>query len=236
MPRTSKYSIEDKLKACEDYLSGTRSISQICIDFGMSSKNGMTIYKWVDKYMTWGLDAFLISSHNRAYTKEFKTQAVKEYISGQASVREIVAKYNIGSKSMLERWISLYNSDMNLKDYNPKPEVYMAESRRKTTKEERIEIVRYCIEHNRDYKETALRYDVSYGQIYSWVRKYDASGEEGLLDKRGHHKSDEEVDELEKLRRENTRLKRQLEEKDRTVELLKKVQEYERRRFSPKGN
>jgi len=236
MPRTSKYSIEDKLKACEDYLSGTRSISQICIDFGMSSKNGMTIYKWVDKYMTWGLDAFLISSHNRAYTKEFKTQAVKEYISGQASVREIVAKYNIGSKSMLERWISLYNSDMNLKDYNPKPEVYMAESRRKTTKEERIEIVRYCIEHNRDYKETALRYDVSYGQIYSWVRKYDASGEEGLLDKRGHHKSDEEVDGLEKLRRENTRLKRQLEEKDRTVELLKKVQEYERRRFSPKGN
>jgi len=236
MPRTSKYSIEDKLKACEDYLSGTRSISQICIDFGMSSKNGMTIYKWVDKYMTWGLDAFLISSHNRAYTKEFKTQAVKEYISGQASVREIVAKYNIGSKSMLERWISLYDSDMNLKDYNPKPEVYMAESRRKTTKEERIEIVRYCIEHNRDYKETALRYDVSYGQVYSWVRKYDASGEEGLLDKRGHHKSDEEVDGLEKLRRENTRLKRQLEAKDRTVELLKKVQEYERRRFSPKGN
>ena len=42
MPRTSKFSIDDKLKACADYLSGTRSISQICIDFGMSSKNGMT--------------------------------------------------------------------------------------------------------------------------------------------------------------------------------------------------
>ena len=48
------------------------------------------------------------------------------------------------------------------------------------------------------------------------------NGEEGLIDKRGRHKTDEEVDELEKLRRENLRLKRQLEEKDMVVELLKK--------------
>lgn len=53
------------------------------------------------------------------------------------------------------------------------------------------------------------------------------NGEEGLTDKRGRHKTDEEVDELEKLRRENLRrenlrLKRQLEEKDMVVELLKK--------------
>lgn len=48
------------------------------------------------------------------------------------------------------------------------------------------------------------------------------NGEEGLVDKRGHHKTDEEVDELEQLRRENLRLKRQLEEKDMVDELLKK--------------
>ena len=53
-------------------------------------------------------------------------------------------------------------------------------------------------------------------------------GEEGLSDKRGHHKADDEVDELERLRRENLRLKRQLEEKDMVVELLKKVNEFER--------
>ena len=38
----------------------------------------------------------------------------------------------------------------------------------------------------------------------------------------------DEVDELERLRRENLRLKRQLEEKDMVVELLKKVKEFER--------
>lgn len=54
------------------------------------------------------------------------------------------------------------------------------------------------------------------------MKKYDANGEEALIDKRGHHKTDNEVDELERLRRENLRLKRQLEEKDRLTELLKK--------------
>ena len=38
----------------------------------------------------------------------------------------------------------------------------MAGARRKTTIEERREIVKYCIEHNRNYKETAGIYDVSY--------------------------------------------------------------------------
>ena len=40
-------------------------------------------------------------------------------------------------------------------------------------------------------------------------------------------KTDEELDELERLRRENLRLKRQIEEKDMLVELLKKVKEFE---------
>lgn len=104
----------------------------------------------------------------------------------------------------------------------------MAEARRKTTLEERKEIVDYCISHNNDYKGTASKYEVSYSQVYSWVKKYRESGEEGLEDKRGHHKSDDEVDELERLRRENLRLKRQLEEEKRTVILLKKVKEFER--------
>ncbi|MBU5317897.1 helix-turn-helix domain-containing protein, partial [Clostridium bornimense] len=78
---------------------------------------------------------------------------------------------------------------------------------------------------------TAEKFSVSYTQVYTWVRKYKIDGEDGLIDKRGHHKSDDEVDELERLRRETIRLKRQLEEKDMEVELLKKVKEFERRRF-----
>ena len=103
----------------------------------------------------------------------------------------------------------------------------MAEARRKTTIDERMEIVKYCIGHNCNYKDTATLSDVSYSQVYSWVKKYEANGEEGLSDKRGYHKTDSEVDELERLRRENLRLRRKLEEKDMVVELLKKVKEFE---------
>ena len=120
-----------------------------------------------------------------------------------------------------------YNANIELKDYEPKQEVYMAEAQRKTTLEECKEIVEYCISHDNDYKGTASRYDVSYSQVYSWVKKYRESGEKGLEDRRGHHKSDDEVDELERLRRENQRLKRQLEERDMLCELLKKVKEFE---------
>ena len=64
--------------------------------------------------------------------------------------------------------------------------------------------------------------------MHSWIKKYEKSGMDGLVDRRGQHKSNEQIDETERLRRENLRLKRQLEEKDMVVELLKKVKEFER--------
>ncbi len=66
----------------------------------------------------------------------------------------------------------------------------MAEARKRTTFEERREIVSYCINHNRNYKDTAVKFDVSYSQVYSWVRKYRIAGEAGLIDNRGRHKMD----------------------------------------------
>lgn len=230
-----KYSHEEKVRACEDYFSGKRSALQIANDFGLSKISG-GIRHWFCSYQNGGAESLLPKSKNSTYKKEFKIQVVEEYLEGKGSLRSLTAKYNISSIETLRRWILRYNSDMELKDYDPKQEVYMAEARRKTTKEERIEIVTYCIAHNQDYKGTAERYGVSYSQVYSWVKKYASQGEDGLTDKRGRHKSDEEVDELEKLRRENQRLKRQLEEKDMTVELLKKAKELERRRYYPKEN
>jgi transposase-like protein len=226
MPRKLKYSIEQRVQACEDYRSGTRSLEEICNSLGTPRKK--TVREWTKKYEKYGIQAFQERSSNKSYTKEFKLQVVEEYLAGLGSLQDLIIKYDISSLSQLHNWISLYNANRELKDYDPKREVYMAEAKRKTTIEERKEIVEYCINHERNYKDTASLYDVSYSQVYSWVKKYDASGEESLIDKRGHHKTDDEVDELECLRRENIRLKRQLEEKDMLAELLKKVKEFER--------
>ena len=227
-----KYSSEIKIKACEEYLSGELSHQDICkkygIEYSQRSHNSMITKSWIYIYKVHGPDGFLKRPGNNKYTSEFKMMVVEEYLKGNGSLTEISARYEIPSKEILRRWVLLYNANRELKDYCPKREVYMAEARRKTTIEERKEIVDYCINHNRDYKGTASIYDVSYSQVYSWVKKYDAHGEEGLTDKRGYHKTDEEVDELERLRRENARLKKQLQEKDMLAELLKKVQEFER--------
>lgn len=56
---------------------------------------------------------------------------------------------------------------------------------KKTTQEERAEIVAFCIEHGKDYGLTVKTYRVSYQQIYSWVRKYEENGVDGLTDRRG---------------------------------------------------
>ena len=225
----SKYSKETIIKICEEYLSGNSSKIELCNKYDILYKNGCSmIDDWIPRYLENGADAFLSPAGNNVYLSSDKISAVEDYIEGKGSLRTIAAKYGIPSKESLRRWVLLYNANRELEDYNPKREVYMAEARRKTTIEERKEIVDYCINHNRDYKGTASIYDVSYSQVYSWVRKYDAQGEEGLTDRRGRHKTDEEVDELERLRRENIRLKRQLQEKDMLAELLKKVQEFER--------
>ena len=247
MGRKPKCTVEEKISAVEDYLNGIRSVSEIMVD--LSIKSTRTIRNWILAYQNGGIEALCSVTANHSYSSEFKIEMVRKYINGEGSVTDLCARYGIPAHATLQKWISLYNANRELRDYDPKREVYMAEARRKTTLAERKEIVEYCITHNRDYKGTASLYDVSYSQVYSWVRKYDTAGnfgnsfftfsvyswvrkydtagEDGLSDKRGHHKTDDEVDELERLRRENLRLKRQLEEKDMVVELLKKVKEFE---------
>ena len=221
-----KYSPEWAVARVREYLSGQGSVKAIAAANGIHPS---TLKVWVAKYREQGEEAFAEQPGNKHYSKEFKTMCVEAVLRGEGSVTDIVAKYNISSTSVLRAWIKRYNANMELKDYDPKQEVYMAESRRKTSLEERREIVEYCISHGRDYKGTASNYKVSYNQVYTWVKKYDKDGEDGLTDRRGHRKSDEEVDETEKLRRRVLRLERELQEERMKVELLKKVRELEGR-------
>lgn len=220
----SPHTPEWRAMIAQEYIAKAGSSYDIAAKYGVNSK---TVLRWAQRYKVQGLNAFIRGTGNTHYTSDFKMICIELYISGELSIDEIVAKYNISSNYVLREWIKRYNANRELKDYRPKREVYMAEARRKTTIDERKEIVEYCINHNRNYKDTASLFNVSYSQVYSWVKKYDANGDEALSDKRGHHKTDDEVDELERLRRENLRLKRQLEEKDMLTELLKKVKEFE---------
>uniref|UniRef100_UPI000A4C9BF1 helix-turn-helix domain-containing protein n=1 Tax=Limosilactobacillus equigenerosi TaxID=417373 RepID=UPI000A4C9BF1 len=69
---------------------------------------------------------------------------------------------------------------------------------------ERLEIVHYTLANNNNYREAAEKYQVSYSQIYNWVRKYEQNGQEGLVDRRGRKIQETSLDKLsneEKLER-----------------------------------
>ena len=235
MGRKPKISYEEKIQAVEDYLSGKESAVNIARRLNLEKGGDDKIRLWVRKYKTNGPEALLSKERNNSYTKEFKQIVVEEYINGEGSLENLAIKHQIPAPSTILNWISKYNNLKELKDYNPEPEVYTKMAyRKKTTIEERKEIVKYCLDNNKDYKTTALRYDVSYSQVYSWVKKYLLEGEEGLLDCRGKRKVESQLTELEKVQRENKILKATVKELQMERELLKKVQEIERRRSFPK--
>ena len=161
----------------------------------------------------------------KKYSPEVKVQVVEEYKAGKGSLRSICKKYGIKDHKTLREWISCYNGQKIFrKRSSARGEIYMTKGR-KTTQEERAQIVAFCIEHGKDYVLTMETYQVSYQQVYSWVRKYEASGVNGLVDRRGKTKSADELTETEQLRQENRMLQAMLKDKEMEIALLKKLRE-----------
>lgn len=222
-----RFTPEEKIQACIEYLSGNKSAIQLVTELKLG-KNGKTrILEWSSRYSAYGVEAFDYTGKNANYAKELKKRVVEEYLSGAGSLNSLCIKYKIRSTHQLRNWIKQYNSHIELKDYDPKPEVYMANTW-KATFEERIKIVKDCLEHDRDIKNTAAKYGCNYAQLYQWVRKYEANGEDALLDKRGKRKQEIELSELEKAERKIAQLEHEKEEYRKKYELLKKAEERER--------
>lgn len=221
-----KISTERKIEAVEKYLRGETTLLLASQELGIGLS---TFHEWISKYQTFGLDGLRARGKQFLYTPETMHAAVEEYLKKQYSQDEICRKYRIKDRKTLRRWIKVYNSHKELRPSSGRGSGFYMTKGRNTTYEERVEIVSYCIEHNNDYTSTMEKFGVSYQQIYSWVRKYNDKGAEGLLDKRGKRKPESEMTELERLRAEN----RMLEARNKRLEtenaVLKKLEEIERR-------
>lgn len=166
-----------------------------------------------------------MSRKNKRYSKELKLQAVQSYLKGEGSYEVLRKRYGILSSTQLNNWVKWYNGHKELKERRGAgTEIYMTKGR-KTTQEERAEIVAFCIEHGKDYPLTIQTYGVSYQQVYMWVRKYEERGIDGLRDGRGRTKPVEELNETERLKLENKILKAQLKDAEMENKLLKKLRE-----------
>ena len=223
--RKSKYEAKIMLEAVQEYLEG-RSSQQAIADRLQVDRSSLR--QWINKYESMGADAF-IESGNKRYPKEVKEQAVADYLAGRGSLLDICKIHKIRSTAQLRNWIKKYNSHEELKASGTGGAVIMTKGR-KTSFNERVEIVRYCIAHDHNYAETAAKYDISYQQARSYTIKYEDGGVEALQDRRGRSKPKEEMSELEKLRAENKLLRAEKERAEMEASFLKKLDEIERRR------
>lgn len=224
--RKMKLTFEERLALVERYLRNEVGINSLAKEVQVAIS---TIKRWIILYENEGPIGLLPTKKNKSYSAELKLNAVHDYLAGEyGGLGAIAKKYGLRNKSQLEDWLKVYNTHRNFKLESGGS--YMSKSR-KTTLNERIEIVHYCIVNGRDYGKTAIQYQVSYQQVRNWVLKYDEMGEQGLEDRRGHRSGSKlartpEEEMRDKLARQERRIKLLEMEND----LLKKVSELERRR------
>ncbi len=226
MGRISKFSKEEKIEYCNLYLSGKYSVKDIAKMLETSTR---TIVEWIEKYKSYGDNAFETCTSNRSYSKELKLQVVHEYLNGFATPFDLCLKYHVKSRSIVMGWIKKYNKGIEFNDYDPKGDVYTMKSR-KTTIEERLEITNYTINNNYDYKGAADKYNVSYASVYNWVKKFELNGGDGLSDNRGRpFLKTSEMTENEKLKHDLEKEKAKTARLERAIVALKKNEEVRKR-------
>jgi transposase-like protein len=225
MPVKTKASADEKLRIVQLCESGELSQGSAAEQLGVSQAS---VYQWVCLYRERGALCFEDLEHYQSYSPELKLQAVQAYLTGEGSQQVIASKYGLRSKSQLQRWIKMYNEGRDFRQ-GQLGGCHMKTSR-KTTKEERITIVKDCLDNGLSYNDAAQKHNVSYQQIYTWVRKYAELGEAGLEDRRGKRKAEQEPrTELEEMKIKMAKLEHELYRTKVERDLLKKLEELERR-------
>ena len=220
-----KVKSEKLIEAVKRYLNGEGSKERIAEEYGLE---GTRLHYAVMQYTEKGAKALIEQEHNSRYSPELKEKAVREYLDGHGSIRQIAAKYGLRASINLERWIKVYNSGRGFR------QKMSGGSRMKethpTTVEERIQIAKDCIANGGNYSETALKFNVSYQQVYQWVKKFKEMGIAGLEDRRGKRLKDQTPrTREEELEIEIAKLKHELYMTKMERDVLKKLDEIVRR-------
>ncbi|MBN3522700.1 helix-turn-helix domain-containing protein [Paenibacillus apiarius] len=220
-----KYDASEKLVIIGEIESGEIGVKAAAKKYGISKT---TLVKWHRRYKVYGYEGLEKQNHNRSYSAELKLQAVKDYIEGGLSQYQIIDKYKIASRTQLSNWIKEYNRHSSLKAYSGGAKAMT--KGRSTTWQERIDIVQYCLAHQHDYRKTADHFQVSYQQVYQWVKKFEEGGHDALKDGRGRKKAPEELTEADRQKLEMKKMEYEIERLRAENAFLKKLREFQRRR------
>ncbi len=228
--RRYKVAYEEKIKIVTSYLSGEVGYEDSVKAANNSEKS---FREWVLRYKTGGAATLLPCEKNTAYSPELKLQAVRAYLSGEESMEGICQRFQISGITTLSRWIKVYNAHGDFNSVKQSGGGSYMKQGRETRLDERIQIVRDCIASGKNYGEMAQKYQVSYQQVRNWTLRFEELGEAGLEDRRGRRKKDQTPrTELELAQIEIEQLKHKLYLAEMERDLLKKLEEIERRDVS----
>ena len=223
--RKRKLTVDHILKIIDEHFEEGKSSRAIAAKYGISHA---TVEEWLVQYKANGITAFIRDGRNKTYSTELKLQAVGDYLNGAGSYKALSAKYGLRSTMQLREWVKVYNSGRGFRQ-KMSGGSRMKEAR-PTTAEERIQIAKDCIANGGNYGETALKFNVSYQQVYQWVKKFREKGEAGLEDRRGKRLKDQTPrTREEELEIEIAKLKHELYMTRMERDVLKKLDEIERR-------
>lgn len=220
----NSYTSEFKYEVIMAYKNEDYTLSELSSKYHVHE---MTILRWNELFELKGISGLQVSTTWKKYSKELKEAAVLDYLSGNYSYKDILRKYSISSDSILSRWIKKYNSHSRLKDTGKGRSNSMT-NKRKTTLNERIKIVEETLENEKNYQYIAEKHQVSYQQVYQWVRKYEVGGWDALQDRRGRSKPEEELTSEEKTKLTIRQMKKENERLRAENAFLKKLAEIER--------
>ena len=227
MPHKQKATLETKVRIARACIAGKMSKSEASQKVGV---HWSTVSKWVSQYKAEGTSAFLPHERNRVYSLELKRKAVQDYLEGKGSLLDICRKYKIQSDRQLRAWVKVYNAHGDLNSVKSSGGGSYMRKTRSTTQEERVKIAKDCLASGKNYGAIALKHNVSYQQVRTWTLRFEEIGEAGLEDRRGKRKRNQVPrTELEAAQIEIEQLKRKLYLAEMERDLLKKLEEIERR-------
>lgn len=99
-----KVTVEERIEAAKACTEGKISQREAARRLGLHKS---TVEEWVRRYKAGGVLAFKEQEHNTVYTEEMKVRAVREYLDGKGSLKEISAKYGMRSTCQLRDWIKV---------------------------------------------------------------------------------------------------------------------------------
>ena len=104
----AKYSYELNKKIVEEFLSGKSSHLVLGDKYQIDYSQ---IRRWVNNYKHFGDEGLMRSRNNRAYSVEFKLEAITRYETSECSYQQLALELGLTNPSMIVNWRRKYREE-----------------------------------------------------------------------------------------------------------------------------